>query len=347
MLGPSPALLSDATSPVPVESAGVVLAIVEKGRSMRAKHEPVMLSRCLALLAPALANDGAVCVDATLGLGGHSEAILRMFPKVQLIGLDRDLEAIKLATTRLTQFADRLTIIHAIYDHLPEVLKQAGISGVQGILFDLGVSSMQLDDRDRGFAYSQDAPLDMRMDNSQGISAAEVVNTYSTAELARVLRVYGEERFAKRIADSIVRERANAPFDGTARLAEVVRSSIPAATRRVGGHPAKRSFQALRIEVNDEIEVLQRAIPAALDSLAIGGRMVVLSYHSLEDRIVKREFVARTQSTSPQDLPVELPGHAPKFHPLVRGAEEPEPTEVIANPRSASAKLRAIERVAA
>jgi 16S rRNA (cytosine1402-N4)-methyltransferase len=314
---------------------------------MRAKHEPVMLSRCLALLAPALASDGAICIDATLGLGGHSEAILRTFPNVHLIGLDRDLDAIKLASERLTEFEDRLTIVHAIYDLLPEVLESAGIAGVQGILFDLGVSSMQLDDKERGFAYSQDAPLDMRMDNSQGVSAAEVVNTYSFGELARVLRVYGEERFAKRVADAIVRERTITPFVGTARLAEVVRTSIPAATRRVGGHPAKRSFQALRIEVNNEMEVLARAIPEALDSLAVGGRMVVLSYHSLEDRIVKREFVTRSQSTSPRDLPVELPGHEPRYRLLVRGAEEPSPEEVIGNPRSASAKLRAIERVAA
>jgi 16S rRNA (cytosine1402-N4)-methyltransferase len=314
---------------------------------MRAKHEPVMLSRCLALLAPALTNEGAVCVDATLGLGGHSEAILHAFPNVHLIGLDRDLDAIKLARERLAEFADRLTIVHAIYDRLPEVLEGAGISGVQGILFDLGVSSMQLDDKERGFSYSQDAPLDMRMDNSQGISAAEVVNTYSFGELTRILRVYGEERFAKRVADAIIRERAIAPFVGTARLAEVVRTSIPAATRRVGGHPAKRSFQALRIEVNNELEVLARAIPEALDALAVGGRMVVLSYQSLEDRIVKREFVARSQSTSPRDLPVELPGHEPKYRQLVRGAEEPSPEEVISNSRSASAKLRAIERVAA
>ena len=306
-----------------------------------------MLSRCVALLAPALASEGAVCVDATLGLGGHSEAILRAFPNVQLIGLDRDLEAIKLASSRLREFADRLTIVHAIYDRLPEVLAEKRIVGVQGILFDLGVSSMQLDDKDRGFAYSQDAPLDMRMDNSQGISAAEVVNSYSASDLVRVLREYGEERFAKRIADSIVRERSLAPFAGTARLAEVVRSSIPAATRRVGGHPAKRSFQALRIEVNNEMDVLSRAIPFALDALALGGRMVVLSYHSLEDRIVKRQFVSRTQSTSPQDLPVELPGHAPKYRFLVRGTEGPSAEEVVANPRSGSAKLRAIERVAA
>jgi 16S rRNA (cytosine1402-N4)-methyltransferase len=314
---------------------------------MRAKHEPVMLSRCLALLAPALASDGAICIDATIGLGGHSEAILRAFPKVRLIGLDRDLEAIKLASERLTEFADRLTIVHAIYDRLPQVLEDAGISGVQGVLFDLGVSSMQLDDKKRGFAYSQDAPLDMRMDNSQGISAAEVVNTYSFAEIARVLRVYGEERFAKRVADAIVREREITPFVGTARLAEVVRTSIPAATRRVGGHPAKRSFQALRIEVNNEMEALARAIPEALDALALGGRMVVLSYHSLEDRIVKRELVARSQSTSPRDLPIELPGHEPKYRLLVRGAEEPSSDELVSNPRSASAKLRAIERVAA
>jgi len=306
-----------------------------------------MLERCIALLAPALSHEGAICVDATLGLGGHSEAILRTFANVHLIGLDRDLAAIDLAKERLAPFAERVTIVHAIYEQLPNVLAKHGIKEAQGILFDLGVSSMQLDDSERGFAYSQDAPLDMRMDNSHGKSAADVVNTYSAAELSRVLGEYGDERFARRIADAIVRERAIAPFNSTVRLAEIVRSSIPAATRRVGGHPAKRSFQALRIEVNDELRVLARAIPAALDSLAVGGRMVVLSYHSLEDRIVKRDIVARTQSTSPRDLPVELPGHAPKFRSLTRGAEEPSPDEVASNPRSASAKLRAVERVAA
>ncbi len=314
---------------------------------MLAKHVPVMLARCIALLAPALSREGAVCVDATLGLGGHSEAILQNFADVRLIGLDRDLAAIDLAKERLAPFDGRVTIVHAIYEQLPHILAKHGVREVQGILFDLGVSSMQLDDSERGFAYSQDAPLDMRMDNSHGKSAAEVVNTYSAVELARVLSEYGEERFARRIAEAIVRERAIAPFDSTVRLAETVRRSIPAATRRVGGHPAKRSFQALRIEVNDELRVLARTIPAALDSLAVGGRMVVLSYHSLEDRIVKRDIIARTQSTAPRDLPIELPGHGPKFRSLTRGAEEPSSDEVLSNPRSASAKLRAVERVAA
>lgn len=314
---------------------------------MPAKHVPVMLARCIALLAPALSREGAVFIDATLGLGGHSEAILQNFAGVHLIGLDRDLAAIDLAKERLAPFTGRVTIAHAIYEQLPHILAKQGIREVQGILFDLGVSSMQLDDSERGFAYSQDAPLDMRMDNSHGKSAAEVVNTYSAAELSRVLSEYGEERFARRIAEAIVRERAIAPFESTVRLAETVRRSIPAATRRVGGHPAKRSFQALRIEVNDELRVLARAIPAALDSLAVGGRMVVLSYHSLEDRIVKRDIIARTQSTSPRDLPIELPDHEPKFRSLTRGAEAPSSDEVLSNPRSASAKLRAVERVAA
>lgn len=309
-------------------------------------HEPVLLERCLALLAPALEQPGAVAVDATLGLGGHSEAMLQRFPNVRLVGLDRDPEALARSGQRLAPFHERITLVHAVYDELPSVLADLGIAHIDGVLFDLGVSSLQLDDATRGFAYSQDAPLDMRMDPTTGVPAADIVNTYSAADLAHVLRAYGDERFASRIAAAIVRERDKAPFNSTQRLADLVRASIPAATRRTGGHPAKRTFQALRIEVNGELDVLARAIPAALDALAIGGRIVVMSYQSLEDRIVKRAITELTRSTTPEGLPVELPGHGPQLKLLTRGAEEPTADEIAANPRAASARLRAAVRVA-
>jgi 16S rRNA (cytosine1402-N4)-methyltransferase len=309
-------------------------------------HEPVLLERCLALLAPALERPGAVAVDATLGLGGHSEAMLQRFPQMRLVGLDRDPEALAQSGQRLAPFHERLTLVHAVYDELPDVLADLGIANIDGILFDLGVSSLQLDDASRGFAYAQDAPLDMRMDPTTGVPASEIVNTYSASDLAHILRAYGDERFASRIAAAIVREREKQPFSSTLRLADLVRASIPAATRRTGGHPAKRTFQALRIEVNGELDVLARAIPAALDALAVGGRIVVMSYQSLEDRIVKRAITGLTKSTSPQGLPVELPGHGPQLKLLTRGAEEPTEAEIAANPRAASARLRAAERVA-
>lgn len=308
-------------------------------------HVPVMLERCLALLAPALEAPGAVVVDATLGLGGHSEALLVAHPHLRLVGLDRDPRALELAGRRLAPHRGRVSLVHAVYDELPDVLDDLGLDSVQGVLFDLGVSSMQLDEAGRGFAYAQDAPLDMRMNPTTGATAADVVNTYTASELTRVLREYGEERFAQRIAGAIVRERAKEPFTRTARLAELVRSSIPAATRRTGGHPAKRTFQALRIEVNEELRVLERAVPAAVAALAVHGRIVVLSYHSLEDRLVKRVLAAGAASTAPPGLPVELPEHRPALRLLTRGAELPTEEEVAANPRAASARLRAAERV--
>ncbi len=308
-------------------------------------HVPVLLERCLELLAPALATPGAVHVDATLGLGGHAEAVLAAHPDATLVGLDRDPQALRLAQARLARFAGRTHLVHAVYDELPEVLQGLGIAAVQGALFDLGVSSMQLDEVARGFAYAQDAPLDMRMDQSRGRTAEEVVNTYSAADLARILRVYGEERFASRIAAAIVRERAKAPLTSSERLAELVRDAIPAPARRTGGHPAKRTFQALRIEVNGELEALERALPAALDSLAVGGRIVVLAYHSLEDRLVKRALTARAKPAGPVDLPVELPGSGPTLRLLTRGAEQASAREVAANPRATSVRLRAAERI--
>jgi 16S rRNA (cytosine1402-N4)-methyltransferase len=312
-------------------------------------HVPVLLDRVVGLLAPALVArpDGRapVVVDCTLGMGGHAEALLEAAPAARLVGLDRDPEALRRSGARLAAHAGRTTLVHAVYDALPEVLDEAGLERADGVLFDLGVSSLQLDEADRGFAYAQDAPLDMRMDPTRGTTAADVVNGYDGRALARVLREYGEERFAARIADAIVRERSRAPITSSARLAELVRTAIPAATRRTGGHPAKRTFQALRIEVNDELGVLRRAIPAAVDRLTVGGRLVVLSYHSLEDRIVKAALHARSTSDVPVDLPFLPEGSTPELRLLVRGSEQASAEEVAANPRAASVRLRAAERV--
>jgi 16S rRNA (cytosine1402-N4)-methyltransferase len=315
--------------------------------SAGAMHVPVLLDRVLELLAPALTAPGAVVLDATLGLGGHSEALLQAHPAVRLIGLDRDPEALRRSGERLASFADRIQLVHAVYDELPDVLLRLGISHLHGALFDLGVSSMQLDLAERGFSYAQDAPLDMRMNSQDELTAEHVLNTYPVPQLARVLRDYGEERFALRIAQAIARQRAKAPLVSTAQLAELVRDAIPAATRRTGGHPAKRTFQALRIEVNAELAAVESAIPAALEALAVGGRIVVLSYHSLEDRIVKRSFAALAADRTPADLPVQLAEAGPQIRLLSRGSEPATEAEIAANPRAASVRLRAAERIKA
>jgi len=315
------------------------------------RHVPVLATRVTALLAPALAAEGAVLVDATLGRAGHAVALLEACPGLLLIGVDADVAAIEAAGQRLEPYAARVTLVHARYDQIPAAVADVTASGaigpgrVMGLLFDLGVSSPQLDDPGRGFAYAQDAPLDMRMDQTAGQTAADVVNGYGAAELARILHVYGEERFARRIADAVVRERARSPITSTQRLSEIVKDAIPAATRRTGGNPAKRTFQALRIEVNDELGTLSRALPGALDVLAVGGRIVVLAYHSLEDRIVKRELVRRSTDQTPPGLPVRADAATPPFRLLTRGAERPDSDEIARNPRAASARLRAAERV--
>lgn len=309
------------------------------------RHIPVLLQRCLDLLAPALAAPGAVLVDATLGMGGHTEGVLRAFEEVRVVGIDRDPQALALAGRRLAPFGDRFTPVHAVYDEIPDVLDDLGLPSVQGVLMDLGVSSLQLDETERGFAYAHDAPLDMRMDPTRGVTAADVLNTYDERALARVLHVYGEERFAARIARAVVRRREQEPLARTAELVDLVRASIPAATRRTGGHPAKRTFQALRIEVNGELAALERALPAAVESLAVGGRIVVESYQSLEDRLVKRALAAGATSSAPPDLPVEPATHAPYLRLLTRGAEEADAEELARNPRSQSVRLRAAERV--
>jgi 16S rRNA (cytosine1402-N4)-methyltransferase len=311
------------------------------------RHVPVLRDRILELLAPALQEPAAVYVDGTLGMGGHSEAVLRNCPQARVIGIDRDEEALDLAGERLAAWADRVTLVHAVYDELPRVLADLGIPAVQAALFDFGVSSLQLDEADRGFAYRLDAPLDMRMDQGRGITAAEVLNTYEAADLERVIKEYGEERFARRIATAIVRERARKPFTTSARLVELLKATVPAASQKSGGHPAKRTFQALRIEVNAELEAIAAALPAAVDALAVGGRLAVLSYHSLEDRLTKRVLAAGARSSSPAGLPVELPEHAAYLRLLTRGAEEPGAAEIEANPRAASARLRAAERTRA
>lgn len=308
-------------------------------------HVPVLRQRCLDLLAPAISGDGAIMIDATLGLGGHTESALEEFPNLRVIGLDRDLEALEMSRARLARYAPRVDFVHAVYDEIAEVLAELGIETVQGILFDLGVSSMQLDKDERGFAYSRNAPLDMRMNSSVGQTAADVVNNYDFANLARILKVYGEERFASRVANAIIREREITPFTTSDRLVTVVRDAIPAATRRTGGNPAKRTFQALRIEVNEELVVLERAIPAALDALSVDGRIVVLSYHSLEDRIVKNALRVGTEISTPVDMPFIPESDKPWLQLLTRGSESASESEIAENSRAASVRLRAAQRV--
>ncbi|HEY3436895.1 MAG TPA: 16S rRNA (cytosine(1402)-N(4))-methyltransferase RsmH [Actinotalea sp.] len=319
----------------------------QEQRPTASRHTPVLLDRCVDLLAPALTGPDAVLVDLTLGMGGHSEALLARFPTLRVVALDRDLEAIRLAGERLAPFGDRFTAVHAVYDEVLEVVAEVVGHPVQGVLGDLGVSSLQLDEAERGFSYAHDAPLDMRMDPTTGLTAADVLNTYPEAEIVRILRQYGEERFAPRIARTVVARRALSPLTRTGELVQIVRIAIPAAARTTGGNPAKRTFQALRIEVNAELEVLERMLPAAVESLAVGGRIVMMAYQSLEDRLVKRAFARGAVSSAPAGLPVEPETHRPYLTLLTRGAEQAGADELEANPRSASVRLRAAERVRA
>ncbi|WP_404321851.1 16S rRNA (cytosine(1402)-N(4))-methyltransferase RsmH [Arthrobacter luteolus] len=325
---------------------------MSEDRPTEERHVPVLRDRCINLLAPGIeaaeaAGRTPVVVDATLGMGGHTEAMLERFPKLHVIGIDRDTQALALAGERLAAFQDRTDLVHAVYDEIADVVQDLGFNSIDGALFDLGVSSMQLDERDRGFAYSYDAPLDMRMDTSRGRTAAEIVNSYDEAELVSIIRRWGEEKFAGRIASSIVSTRAKKPFTTTGELVDAIRAVVPAAAARTGGHPAKRTFQALRIEVNEELDVLERAIPSALSVLGVGGRIVVMSYHSLEDRIVKDIFAAGSRSSAPKGFPVELEEHKAQLKRLTKGTEVPTEQEIVENPRAASAKLRAVERIRA
>ena len=307
-------------------------------------HTPVLLERCVELLAPAIEAPGAVLVDATLGMAGHAEAFLERFPGLTLVGLDRDLEALAIAKERLAPFAGRVHFVHTVYNGIRDALGELGIDEVQGVLFDLGVSSLQLDRVERGFSYSKDAPLDMRMDDTSALTAEQILAEYSEQDLRRIFRDYGEEKLAARYARAIVAARAEERLERSGRLVEIITAATPVAVQRAG-HPAKRVFQALRIEVNQELAVLEEAIPAALDAVAVGGRIVVMAYQSLEDRIVKRMLAAASGSSAPAGLPVELPEHKPLFRLLVRGAELASDEEKSRNPRATPVRLRAAERL--
>ncbi len=308
-------------------------------------HDPVMRDRIVDLLRPALSRPGAIYVDGTLGLAGHAIAVLEACPEARLIGIDRDPDAHQVAEQRLGPLMERATLVHAVYDELPEVLDDLGVEKVDAILLDLGLSSLQIDRTDRGFAYRVDSPLDMRMNPTVGQTAADVLNSFSARDLANLLKWYGEERFADRIARAVVAERENQPFDRSGRLVEVISGAIPAAARHTGGHPAKRTFQALRIEVNRELVALEGVLPAAVGALSLGGRMAVLSYHSLEDRLVKRTFAAGAADRAPRDLPVVPENLKAELRLLTRGAERPDENETATNPRAASARLRVAERI--
>ena len=307
-------------------------------------HIPVLLDECVDALAPAVTTAGSVIVDGTLGLGGHSEALLERFPEVTVLGIDRDRIALDHATARLARFSNRFVPVHATYDEIRSALATVGRDSANGILLDLGISSMQIDDAERGFAYAWDAPLDMRMDRSSELTAADIVRDYSERELERIFREYGEEKLAGRYARAIVAARSVAPVVRSGRLVEILNDATPYALKNAG-HPAKRVFQALRIEVNGELDILRRAIAESLDLLAPGGRLVVLAYHSLEDRIVKAAFVDATTSKAPHDLPVVPAQLRAGFRLVFSGARSASESEIAANPRAASVKFRAIERL--
>lgn len=319
-------------------------------------HVPVLRDRMADLIAPQVTAMGAdaVILDATLGAGGHAEHFLRVFPESRVLGVDRDPAALAGARERLAPFGERFTAVQTRFDGFAEaiatgegeIFKLVAEHGIAGALFDLGVSSMQLDQMERGFAYRADAPLDMRMDPTRGITAADVLNTYSHGQLAHVLKAYGDERFAGKIAAAVLKEREREPFSTSARLVELLYAAIPAATRRTGGHPAKRTFQALRVEVNAELESLAAVIPVVAEKLALKGRAVFMSYQSLEDRIVKKQFADMTASRTPPGLPMDLPGTAPKFRIVTRGAEKATQSEIDENPRAAPVRVRAIEKIA-
>lgn len=309
-----------------------------------ATHLPVMSATVVEYLAPGLSSPGAVLLDATLGLGGHAAACLERFPDLVVVGIDRDRQALELAADRLAGWGDRLKTFHGRYDELGQALAAAGLTDVSAGLFDLGLSSLQIDDRQRGFAYAADTPLDMRMDaDAATMTAADIVNTYSAEDLARVFRRYGDEPAARRVAAAIVAQRAVAPFTRSSRLVDTIVSAQPA--HRSGGHPAKRVFQALRIEVNAERDGLAAALPAALAALRLGGRLAVLSYHSGEDRLVKQVFAQATTDQVPPGMPIVPVGRQARFRAITRGAERPQADEIMANPRSQSARLRVVERI--
>ena len=308
-------------------------------------HTPVALEYSIEMLGPALTGEKPVMVDGTLGLGGHTEAFLDRFENLTVVGIDRDEKALELASSRLARFGARFIPAHAVYSDVLEVLEAEGIESVDAILLDLGVSSMQLDEADRGFAYSFDAPLDMRMNQSHGITAAEVLNTYDENELARIFKEYGEERYAKQVAKAVSDRRKDEAFTSSTDLAALVSKVVPYIPGKTTGHPAKRIFQALRIEVNGELEILEETIPASIEALKVGGRILVMSYHSLEDGIVKKALVHAATSLTPIEMPIELPEHAPIVRMLTKGTAVASDAEKTANPRAASVRMRAAEKI--
>ena len=306
------------------------------------RHAPVLLAECIAGLN--IRPDG-VYVDGTVGGGGHSAEIARRLTTGRLIGVDRDETALRAAGERLAPFGERVTLVRSNFDRIGEILDRLGLEKADGMLFDLGVSSPQLDDPDRGFSYMADAPLDMRMDRSSDLTARQVVNEWPEEELKRILSVYGEERYAGRIAAAVVRRRREAPVETTLQLAELIRASMPAAARREKQHPAKRSFQAIRIAVNDELGAVERMLDTAPDRLKPGGRLCVISFHSLEDRLVKRAIRRREDGcTCPRDFPVCVCGFRQTLR-TVGGVITASAEELERNPRARSAKLRVAERV--
>jgi len=309
------------------------------------KHVPVALEYAIEMLGPALVGSNPVLVDGTLGLGGHTEAFLERFEALTVIGIDRDESALSQAKQRLARFKNRVIFINGLYSEIDGKVQSEGFDSVDAILLDLGVSSMQLDESERGFAYSYAADLDMRMNQSDRLTAKTVVNDYSEAELVRIFREYGEERFAKQIAKEIVKTRQVKPFELTSELAELISKIVPFIPGKSTGHPAKRVFQAIRIEVNGELEILEETIPAAVDALRVGGRILVMSYHSLEDQIVKKSLTSLATSSAPLDMPIELPEHAPVLKMLTKGTAVASEQEKQINPRSASVKMRAAEKI--
>lgn len=333
----------------PAEQPAADLATNQSGQAW---HLPVLVDRIEQLLVPSLASQDAVYVDLTLGMAGHASRILQAAPNARLVGVDQDAQALEIAAAQLRRVGiadERVNLVHARFDELADALADLGIEQVHAVLADLGLSSLQIDKTERGFAYATNAPLDMRMNSDAELTAADIVNQWSARELADIFRRYGEETNAKRIAAAIEARRGEQPFTDSADLVEVITAALPAAVRHApgGGHPAKRVFQALRIAVNGELDALAAMLPAALNQLAVGGRLAVISYHSLEDRLVKQTFAQASTDDVPRDLPFVPEERLARFRTLTKGAEQPSAAEAETNPRAKSAKLRVIERVRA
>ena len=312
-------------------------------KSLQEQHIPVMRDRVIEMFAPALNVSDPLLIDGTLGLAGHTESLLKEFPNLKIIGIDRDPIAIERAKERLGELASRVEFVNETYDQIEKVLASRKVNAV---LLDLGVSSIQLDETKRGFSYAHDAPLDMRMNANDSLTAADILNSYDVKDLTYILGTYGEEKFAKRIAQELVKRRSNKSWTTTFELVELIKDVIPAPARRTGGNPAKRTFQALRIAVNNELQILEKAIPQAMAALMVGGRILVLSYHSLEDRIVKNAFKEQSSVIDAlPGLPILLSKKKAPFELVNKKAEQASDAEIVSNPRSTSVRLRVAQRV--